>query len=178
MEARMRIDICHYYEKELQSVYNAYAKAIAEILGEKCTYHNGFKMSFNLSFAARYNMDSGVCTICLMPCQRGTAVNASYSATQFSEDVYRSCDEELTKNVVSLLGVASIIINANPEHFERYAATQNVTHTTSNIFKNSSAQSQASLALQELKKYKELYDSGILTEEEFVAKKEQLLKYI
>ena len=174
----MKIDICHYYERDLQSVYNAYARAITESLGERCTYHNGFKMSFNLNFAAKYNMDGGACTLCFMPCQGGTAVNASYFTTQFSESVYGACDEELTKNVALLLGTVCRIINASPEHFERFAAMQSEAPAVSNAPKSEAPQSQSSLAMQELKKYKDLYDSGILTEEEFAVKKEQLLKYI
>ena len=53
---------------------------------------------------------------------------------------------------MSLLGAASTTINANHEDFERYAAVQNEAHTTSIVSKSASAQSQVSLALQELKK--------------------------
>lgn len=41
-----------------------------------------------------------------------------------------------------------------------------------------SAQISSQSAADELRKYKELFDQGVLTEEEFNAKKAELLKYI
>lgn len=45
-------------------------------------------------------------------------MNISCSTTQLSKAVYKSCDEELTGNAASLLGVVSAIINADPERFK------------------------------------------------------------
>lgn len=52
----------------------------------------------------------------------------------------------------------------------------NVQNTQTNTNKNTQASTQD--AVEALKTYKELWDQGILTEEEFNAKKEQLLKLL
>lgn len=163
----MRRDICHYYEADLQSVYNAYAKVASEKFGKNCEYHNGYKLSFALNFTIRYNMNGGACTVHFMPCRSGTAVNVRYSIAQLLGARYNAYDEELTKNVVAILGVGSTIINGDPEQFEKYAAEY--------ADKPQPAPQKTCGSLDDLRKYKELLDEGIITQEEFEAKKKQIL---
>jgi TM2 domain-containing membrane protein YozV len=56
--------------------------------------------------------------------------------------------------------------------------TSTPTQPTSNAYDNLATQASTQSVADELKKYKELFDQGVLTEEEFNAKKEQLLKLI
>ena len=51
-------------------------------------------------------------------------------------------------------------------------------YISGNVSYAPSTQTSTQSAADELKKYKELFDQGVLTEDEFNAKKEQLLKLI
>lgn len=171
----MRRDICHYYEADLQSVYNAYAKVAGEKFGKNCEFHNGYKLSFALNFTFRYNMNGGACTVHFMPCKSGTAVNVRYSIAQLVGARYNAYDEELTKNVVAHLGVGSTIINSDPEQFERYAAEHSAKPQATRPEQPVSEPPTTGDSLDDLRKYKELLDAGIITQEEFDAKKKQIL---
>ena len=120
----MRQDICHYYEAALPAVYNAYAQVAKEKFGCKCDYHNQYKLSFGLKFSLKYNMNGGVCTIHLMPCQTGTAVNVRFTLVQLAGARYKAYDEDLTKNVASLLGAYTSILSSDPDQFERFIEDQ------------------------------------------------------
>ena len=181
----MRRDICHYYEADLQSVYNAYAKVAREKFGKDCEYHNGYKLSFALNFTFRYNMNGGACTIHFMPCQSGTAVNVRYSIAQLFGARYEAYDEELTKNVVEILPVRNAIINSDPEQFEKYAEGRSANPQaasapaptapapTAATFTAPATKSAGTLS--DLRRYKELLDEGLITQEEFEQKKKQIL---
>ena len=172
----MRRDICHYYEADLPSVYNAYAKVASEKFGKNCEYHNGYKLSFGLNFTVRYNMNGGACTVHFMPCKSGTAVNVRYSIAQLFGARYNAYDEELTKNVIGILHVGSTIINSDPDQFERYAAEQSSKPQTATApTATAYATRTTGGSLDDLRKYKELLDEGIITQEEFDAKKKQIL---
>ena len=165
----MRRDICHYYEKDLRDVYNSYAKAARERFGKNCEYHNGYKMSFGLNFTFKYNMNGGVCVIHFMPHRTGTAVNVRYNIAQLFGARYAAYDRDLTEFVVSILGSTPIDIEIAVEVFEQYVASAQKTNNETQEKRNESN------VIEEIRQYKELFDEGAITEEEFLMKKKQLL---
>ena len=187
-------DICHYYEADLRSVYNAYAQVATVTFEKKCEYHNEYKMSFGLNFSMRYNMNGGACIIHFMPCQTGTAVNVRFVIAQLVGARYEAYDEELTRHVVALLGVPCMMANIAVEQFEIFAAqatggvAQPMGYAPQPIggaaqpmrYAAPSAPMQANTTppLEQLRKYKELLDAGILTQEEFDARKKHLLNLL
>ena len=176
----MKRDICHYYEADLQSVYNAYAKVASEKFGKNCKYHNGFKLSFHLNFTFIYNMNGGSCTIHFMPYNSGTAVNVRYSIVQLFGARYGAYDDALTKNVVEILGVEGTALSVDPGRFEAYAAShsEEAEKSEPQNMATPKAQPEAQESndiVEEIRKYKALLDDGIITPEEFAAKKKQIL---
>lgn len=70
--------------------------------------------------------------------------------------------------IVAVIHV-SLLPDKNAQQMFTDQASPNLYYPSSNY---------AQSAADELKKYKELFDQGVLTEEEFQAKKEQLLKLL
>ena len=68
------------------------------------------------------------------------------------------------------------IINGDPEQFEKYAKEQSKKQQTTTVPTPPASTTQATGgSLDDLRKYKELLDEGIITQEEFDAKKKQIL---
>lgn len=107
----MRRDICHYYERKLPEVFEAYRNAIMSKFGKNCQALPYHTISFGLNYSFRYNMNGGFCTIHFLPWQTGTAVDVRYTIMQAMGARYGKHDRDLTGDVMAFLGIPAQDIN-------------------------------------------------------------------
>lgn len=171
----MKRDLFCYYEADVKSVFNAFVKAANEKFGKDCSSTPYHTISFGLNYSFKYNMNGGACHIHFIPYDKGTAVGLRYTIVQMFGARYEAHYSDITKFVEKELGVLSSDININMEEFM---------DDSNRIFDECLKKSVDNIPIQvneslsvadELKKFKDLLDDGIITQEEFDAKKKQLL---
>lgn len=171
----MKKDLFHYFESDVKTVYAAYLKAAKEKFGKDCSSTPYHTVSFGLNYSFKYNMNGGACHIHFIPYKNGTAVGIRYTIIQMFGARYEAHDSDLTGFVEKELGKKSDYINIGMEEFM---------NNSNRVFDEGLKKSADTATVQvkeslssadELKKFKELLDSGIITQEEFDAKKKQLL---
>lgn len=113
----MRRDICCYYERPLNVVFNAYMLAIKNVFEKDASPEPHHTITFGLNFSFKYNMNGGACTVHFMPYQNGTAVDVRYSIAQALGARYGAHCEAMTKYVEGLLKARSAPINIDVEEF-------------------------------------------------------------
>ena len=113
----MRRDICHYYEKGLKDVFEAYNTTVSKKFGKDCKAEPFHTLSFGLSYSFKYNMNGGACTIHFMPYKTGTAVNIRYSIAQLLGARYEAHDRDMTDSVVSILDTPAQVLSIDVETF-------------------------------------------------------------
>ena len=168
----MTRDICHYYEKDIKSVYAAYIDAIKQGLKKGCQEYPYYKICFSLGFSIKYNMNGGACTFHFIPYGNGTAVNVRYSIVQAFGAKYEAHDKNFTNLVVNILKVEAQNIQIPIEEFLNSSNQVEYKYPTQ---KNTNKVDSQISTTEELKKYKELLDTGVITTDEFDKKKKQLL---
>lgn len=170
----MRRDLFHYFESDVKTVYATYVKAAKEKFGKDCSETPYHTVSFGLNYSFKYNMNGGACHIHFIPYKTGTAVGIRYTIVQLFGARYEAHDSDMVKFVEKEIGVKSTNIKIDMDELMK---------DSNRIFdeglrSNESVPAQvneAFSAADELKKFKELLDDGIITQEEFDAKKKQLL---
>lgn len=171
----MRKDLFHYFEADVKTVYEAYVRAANEEFGKACSETPYHTISFGLNYSFKYNMNGGSCHIHFMPYKTGTAVGIRYTIVQLVGARYGAHDSDMKKSVEKKLGISATDVNLEMEEFLK---------DSNRVFDEGLKRSQDEAPVQigngistadELKKFKELLDSGIITQEEFDSKKKQLL---
>ena len=176
----MKKDLFHYYEADLETVFNAYVSAVKKQFGKDCSVKPFHTISFGLNFSFKYNMNGGSCHVHFMPYNTGTAVGVRYSIAQLMGARYSAHDADMTKYVQKELNVIATNTRLDMEEFLSYAnkITSAPTQETNNQVpetKTEPAKQNSISYLEEIKALKELLDIGAITQEEFDAKKKELL---
>lgn len=172
----MRRDLFYFFDADVKSVYNAYIKAARVVFNKDCGASPYHAVDFGLSYSTKYNMNGGSCHIHFIPYKNGTAVAARYTVAQLFGAKYEKHYGELISFVekeVSARG--KILDNIEMEEFlkdENRMLDEGLKRSAS--IKTPTTATNYSSA-DEIKKFKELLDNGIITQEEFDAKKKQLL---
>ena len=169
----MKRDVFHYYEADIKAVCNAYVDAVKEKFGKDCCFEPYHTITFGLPFSLKYNINGGACHIHFIPYKSGTAVGIRYTIVQLFGARYKAHDADMTEFVNNVLGTSAKEINIGMDVFMNDA---------NRIFdeglKRGSAETitaEKTSFAEELQELKKLLDAGILTQEEFDAKKKQLL---
>lgn len=171
----MKRDLFHYFESDVKTVYAAYVKAAKEKFGKDCSTTPYHTVSFGLNYSFKYNMNGGACHIHFIPYKTGTAVGLRYTIVQMFGARYEAHDSDMVGFVEKEIGAKSTNISIDMEEFMK---------DSNRIFDDGLKNSNETAPIQvneavssadELKKFKELLDSDIITQEEFDAKKKQLL---
>lgn len=113
----MRRDVCHYYERNVQQVFDAYYNAATQRFGKNCKAEPFHTLTFGINMSFRYNMNGGACTVHFMPYYSGTAVDVRYSLAQLMGARYGAYDKVMTDYVCGLLGVPAQPVSINVETF-------------------------------------------------------------
>lgn len=202
----MRRDLCHFWQRDVVTVYNAYLKAAKDRFNKDCSATPFHTITIPLNFSFKYNMNGGVCTVHLIPLNGGCAVDSRYSIVQGVGARYEAHDRDLCAFVEAILGVKPQPIRIDIEEFLKdqnkavpvqppvYApvpqpapAPQTIPYqpvprpaaeraaAQPPVFENETSDNSADAEIAEIMKYKKLLDDGILTEEEFSAKKKKIL---
>ena len=116
----MRADICHYYPKPVEDVYQAYKTAIKNLFKNDAGGDPYCSLVFGLSFSFKYNMNGGGCHIHFMPYLDGTAINVRYTIAQAVGAKYKAHDKDMCTAVSKLLGVEAKDVQINVEEFLQY----------------------------------------------------------
>lgn len=171
----MKRDLFHYFESDVKTVYAAYVKAAKEKFGKDCSATPYHTISFGLNYSFKYNMNGGACHIHFIPYKTGTAVGLRYTIVQMFGARYEAHDSDMVDFVIKEIGAKASNISIDMEEFMK---------ESNRVFDEGLKSSKEIVPIQvnetvstadELKKFKELLDSGIITQEEFDAKKKQLL---
>ena len=171
----MRRDLFHYFEADVKNIYAAYLKAAKEKFGKDCSATPYHSVSFGLNFSFKYNMNGGACHIHFIPYKSGTAVGLRYTIVQLFGARYEAHDSDMLSYVEREVGTKAKSINIDMAVFLK---------DSNQVFDNSLKSSNETAKIQvkesisnadELRKFKELLDAGIITQEEFEAKKKHLL---
>ena len=171
----MKRDIFHYFESDVKTVYSAFLKAAKEKFGKDCNAAPYHEVSFGLNFSLKYNMNGGACHIHFIPYKSGTAVGIRYTIVQLLGARYEAHDSDMLSFVEGEIGKRATSINIDMEEFLK---DSNRVFDEGLKISNETAKTQVNEAVSaadELKKFKELLDAGIITQEEFDAKKKQIL---
>ncbi len=171
----MKRDLFHYFESDVKSIYATYAKAAKEKFGKDCSETPYHTISFGLNYSFKYNMNGGACHVHFIPYKTGTAVGVRYTIVQMFGARYEAHDSDMTKFVEQELSVKATDVNIDMEEF-----LKDSNRVFDEGLKRSNNETVVSVTesvsvADELKKFKDLLDSGIITQEEFDAKKKQLL---
>ena len=113
----MRRDVVHYYEAEIERVFEAYRAAALQKFGkdsQALPYHT---VSFGLNYSMKYNMTGGSCNVHLIPYQTGTAVDIRYAIAQIAGARYKKHDADLTEYVSGILRVPAQALELPVETF-------------------------------------------------------------
>lgn len=114
----MRRDIGFYFEAKIEQVYRAYLNAATGApFGRSCKEEPYHTIAFGLNFSGKYNMNGGSCTIHLMPCGTGTAVNIRFSIAQLGGARYERYAQDLHIAMQSYLAVAPRPTKYNMDDF-------------------------------------------------------------
>ena len=116
----MTHDICHYYAKPIDQVYNAYQQGIKQAFGKDADGQHPHILVFGLKFSFKYNMNGGGCHVHLMPYQNGTAVNIHYTIAQAMGAKCKAHDRDLSREVERILKVSASDLNINTDAFAQY----------------------------------------------------------
>lgn len=103
----MRRDLGFYIEADIEQVYQAYLNAAVNKPFERtCDQEPLHTISFGVNYSFKYNMNGGRCTIHLMPCGSGTAVNFRFSIAQAAGARYEKYAADLNSSMQNFLPVA------------------------------------------------------------------------
>lgn len=171
----MKRDLFHYFESDVKTVYAAYVKAAEEKFGKDCSSTPYHTVSFGLNFSFKYNMNGGACHIHFIPYKSGTAVGVRYSIAQLLGARYQAHDSDMTEYVERELGVRSGSIKIAMEEFMNDSNRVFDDGLRKSFDRPTIQVNEGFSAADELRKFKELLDCGVITQEEFDAKKKQLL---
>jgi hypothetical protein len=116
----MRRDLCFFFSRDLQSVFDAYYNAIVASYDKKPTATPYYKISFGLDFSFKYNMNGGSCTVHFLPLQQGTAVDIRYTIVQAFGARYEAHASKLNEDVYKYIGVSPTQCNIPVEEFVNY----------------------------------------------------------
>jgi len=171
----MKRDLFHYFEADVKTVYEAYVKAAKEKFGKDCSATPYHTVSFGLNYSFKYNMNGGACHIHFIPYKTGTAVGLRYTIVQMFGARYEAHDSDMLCYVEKEIGKKATSINIDMEEFLKDSNRVFDEGLKSSNETATKQVNEAVSAADELKKFKELLDSGIITQDEFDAKKKQLL---
>ena len=167
----MEKDYRFYCESDVKVVFAAYVRAIERMFGktrnEGCIISPYQTITFSIDYSFKYNMNGGTCNINFAPQKTGTAITFHYKIKQLlgarcqthASDIFNFAEQELSYKKM-LINDDELLLDAGLK--------SNNSNTT--IQKNEGLSSA-----DEIKKYKDLLDCGVITQEEFDAKKKQLL---
>ena len=113
----MKRDIFHYFDANIQDVFNAYCKTIQTKFEKNISATPYHTISFALSFSFRYNMNGGSCTLHFIPYSSGTAVCVRYSIVQAMGARYGAHNQNILNEVEKLLSIKAQNINLSVEAF-------------------------------------------------------------
>ena len=171
----MKKDLFHYFEADVKTVYAAYVKAAKEKFGKDCSVTPYHTVSFGLNYSFKYNMNGGACHIHFIPYKTGTAVGLRYTILQMFGARYEAHDSDMIDFVEKEIGARATTINIDMEEFMKDSnriLDEGLKRSNENV---PVQVNEAVSVADELKKFKELLDSGVISQEEFDAKKKQLL---
>ena len=117
----MKRDLCFYYDRPLNDVFNAYVQAITQQVGKGCQVVQGRSINFGLNYSFRYNMNGGFCNILFIPYQNGTAVNMRYTIIQLLGARYTAHAQDVNNYVFRILQTKAVPLNLNVSIFEQTA---------------------------------------------------------
>ncbi len=113
----MTRDLAYLYNKDLQTVFDAFNKAANERFGKDCASEGLKTLAFGLNFSFKYNMNGGMIKIWFMPYQGGTAVNLHYIIVQMFGARYKAHARDLIDYVNNILGEKASEINLDVNQF-------------------------------------------------------------
>lgn len=113
----MTSDLAYLYNKDLQTVFNAFSKAANERFGKDCSAEGLKNLVFGLNFSFKYNMNGGLLKVWFMPYQGGTAVNLHYVIAQLFGARYKAHARDLIEYVNNILGEKASEINLDVNEF-------------------------------------------------------------
>ena len=173
----MRRDCFHYFESDVKSVFAAYIKVAKEKLRKDCSTSPYHTVDFGLNSSLKYNMMyGGSCHVHFIPYKTGTAVGVRYTLVQVSGARYKALDSYITKFVEQELGTTATSVNIDMEEFLKDSNRLFDEGLKSSNTNTAPIQKEEGLSpADEIKKYKDLLDIGAITQEEYDAKKKQLL---
>ncbi len=116
----MRRDICQFYPRRVEDVFNAFITAIRSTLEKEPDIEPFHTLTFGLNFSWKFNMNGGSCTLRFMPYNNGTAVNIRYSIAQLNGARYEKHCKVYTQAVEGMLNVYSQEIKIDAEIFTDY----------------------------------------------------------
>ena len=113
----MRRDIFHYFDANIQDVFQAYQQTIQTKFEKNVTATPYHTISFALSFSFRYNMNGGSCTVHFMPYNNGTAVCVRYTLIQAMGARYGAYNQRILEEVEKLLCIKAQNVDLNVDAF-------------------------------------------------------------
>ena len=116
----MTRDLSYYFEKDYESVFNAFYRAATEKFGRDCKTEEGKILSFGLNFSFRYNMNGGALRVFFMRCGTGTAVNLHYIIAQLMGARYGAHAKAILAEVESRLGARAVEKEIPLDKFQNY----------------------------------------------------------
>ena len=102
----MRRDVCHFYETDVVTVYEAYLAALGnDKFDRDCRKEPYHTLTFGRNFSVKYNFNGGSCIVHFIPYQGGTAVDLRFVLAQAAGARYEKYDRDLTDAVIQILGM-------------------------------------------------------------------------
>ncbi len=113
----MVTNLFYYYDRPLDSVFNAFIQAANQKFGKDCRIQ-GRSINFGLNFSFKYNMNGGFVNLYFAPFQNGTAIQIRYTIIQLAFARYKAHAKDLTNYVNGILMInGSLIQNIDPNIF-------------------------------------------------------------
>ena len=104
----MRRDLYHYFNEQIETVFNAYAKVLSEPPFGKAPATTPYSMiTFGIGYSFKYNMNGAAVHIHFARKGNGTAVQVRYTIVQLFGARYQAYDNLLTSKVELALGARS-----------------------------------------------------------------------
>ncbi len=116
----MRRDLCYYYERPFDMVFNAFVQAANQKFGKNCRVTPGKNINFGLNFSFRYNMNGGSVTVHFLPYQTGTAIDIRYTIVQLAGARYKAHAGELINYTDRILQARAIPFKLDINYFLAY----------------------------------------------------------
>lgn len=129
----MTRDLAYLYNKDLQTVFDAFNKAANERFGKDCSNEGLKAIVFGLNFSFKYNMNGGMLKVLFMPYQGGTAVNLHYIIMQLFGARYNAHAKDLIEYVNNLLGEKASEINLDVNLFLNQPNVETIVEPTKEI---------------------------------------------